>query len=504
MHAQNLISLYQGARAIEKSKISDKSLKFMKNCEIDTLNSFCDIIIKNGCHIDDLDGFYCGYLIERINKEFDLLRFCDDTIINIELKSQFTTREKILHQMKMNYYYLKFLKRDIKIFTYVQNHGFYKYITKSDDMLSIDVSEVLECLQNNIVNFNIDPEKEFIPSNYLISPFNCTKDFINNEYFLTKDQNKTKEEINKVLYNNKFMYFTISADAGTGKTLLMYDIAKELYNKNLNPIIIHCGKLNSGQNLLNKTYNWKIRSISNVKESEIDSVIEGSSVIFIDEAQRININQLEIIINKSIKDKIPIIFSYDTKQFLRDGEKLDVSEYLNSNHLDIDLLSKTLTNKIRTNKEMASFINNLLHIGKSKDNLNYESVTIEYYDNYSREFYDYMLYLKGNSWIPIKYTTYINYKKLPGNSDPYRYCDFISNLNAHDVIGQEFSNVVLVVDENFQYNDLNNLVATSSRYNAIGMLYQIVTRVVNKLKIVVVNNPDLYIKLLQIKNMGKI
>ena len=35
-----------------------------------------------------------------------------------------------------------------------------------------------------------------------------------------------------------------------------------------------------------------------------------------------------------------------------------------------------------------------------------------------------------------------------------------------------------------------------------GMLYQIATRVVNELKIIVINNPELYVKLLEIKQMG--
>ena len=39
-------------------------------------------------------------------------------------------------------------------------------------------------------------------------------------------------------------------------------------------------------------------------------------------------------------------------------------------------------------------------------------------------------------------------------------------------------------------------------YSIRGMLYQIVTRAVSKLKIVVVGNPSLYEKLIAIKHMG--
>lgn len=58
------------------------------------------------------------------------------------------------------------------------------------------------------------------------------------------------------------------------------------------------------------------------------------------------------------------------------------------------------------------------------------------------------------------------------------------------------------MDSNFQYSPNGHLTARGSYYSAPGMLYQIVTRVVDNLKIIVLNNPDLYLKLLEIKSMG--
>ena len=73
--------------------------------------------------------------------------------------------------------------------------------------------------------------------------------------------------------------------------------------------------------------------------------------------------------------------------------------------------------------------------------------------------------------------------------------------NAHDVIGQEFSKVAFVMNDNFKY-DGNRLAAKRGYYSAQGMLYQIVTRVIDELKIVVLDNPSLYLKLLEIKALG--
>lgn len=58
------------------------------------------------------------------------------------------------------------------------------------------------------------------------------------------------------------------------------------------------------------------------------------------------------------------------------------------------------------------------------------------------------------------------------------------------------------MDANFKYSEEGKLRARNSYYSAKGMLYQIVTRVVDELKIVVLNNPELYAKLLSIKAMG--
>jgi len=58
------------------------------------------------------------------------------------------------------------------------------------------------------------------------------------------------------------------------------------------------------------------------------------------------------------------------------------------------------------------------------------------------------------------------------------------------------------MNDNFKYVG-NRLAARRGYYSAEGMLYQIVTRVVDELKIVVINNPPLYLKLLEIKALGQ-
>lgn len=259
-------------------------------------------------------------------------------------------------------------------------------------------------------------------------------------------------------------------------------------------VLIHSGKLNSGHYKLITEYKWKIYSISSIQRSTINNLLNQCEFLLIDEAQRIRNNQLKMIIEYSKLYNIPIIFSYDPKQYLRDGEDRDVKIYLERNYPEIPSNTKKLTTKIRTNKELASFISNLFEIGKSKDNLNYSCVTIDYVEE-EVKLQNYMEYLRDQQgWQPITYTTSLYYE------DPFDALANFSDINAHDVIGQEFSKVVFVMDRNFKY--INNRLATRKTfYSSKGMLYQITTRVVDELKIIVFGNPELYLKLLEIKSM---
>lgn len=146
---------------------------------------------------------------------------------------------------------------------------------------------------------------------------------------------------------------------------------------------------------------------------------------------------------------------------------------------------------------MASFITNLLSIGKSNANLNYDAISVDYFDSVD-DVRDYIDYLETEkNWKAITYTT------SQYEINRLSYLSYICSSTAHDVIGQEFDKVVFVMDKNFKYNEENKLLAGGSYYSARGMLYQIVTRVINQLKIVVLDNPDLYCKILEIKTMNE-
>ena len=501
MRTQNLISVYQSLHAVNSNSLNiAERYKCLKVNEIETLKVLCNRFKFEHADYEIFNGYIIGYTIPQISKEFDLLRFGEGLVVNIELKGPLSDDikiEKILSQMRKNYYYLKFLDKPLRLYTFVEDDGFYEYSTETDSLERIDIKSLITVLQEQVIFEEVDIENIFVPSNYLVSPFNKTESFIGKEYFLTNDQESAKNDILQGIEKKKYEFFCISANAGTGKTLLIYDIAHTYIKKKKNVLIIHCGKLNQGHSVLSEEYKWNIISISSITKRTVEDYIKNRDLIVIDEAQRIREWQLKPIIAIALENNTPIIFSYDVEQYLSEGESRDVKEFLNDNHPESKIYYKQLTNKIRTNKEMASFITNLKYIGRSNTYLDYRNVTIEYFEDI-REIKKYIQYLSECcGWKAITYTN------SQYSTEPLDRLASVSRINAHDVIGQEFEKVVFVMDSNFHYDERGVLTCEKNYYSTKGMFYQIVTRVVDKMKIIVLKNPKLYEKLLSIKNMGE-
>lgn len=505
MRPKNLLSFRDAAKALNLSDPDFvKEYLHLKPHEVACLDEMCDILWENGAGFRNLEGFYTNYIINQIGKEFDLLRFGIDSatdqkaVVNIELKSELpdsVKMDKILKQMTRNYYYLYFETLDIvEIFTYVLHDGFYKFDPDSHTAVNVEPKEVVESLKKYIIDYDADPDKLFVPSKYLVSPFNDTETFVDDHYFLTSHQEQIEKEIREELENEPSTFFTISADAGTGKTLLLYDIAKKLIQNGKDVLLVHCGKLNAGHNKLIEQFGWRIMSIRDIPHNNC-SEIRDCDFIIVDESHRITENQLKSLIQKAKNNGIPAIFSYDIKQYLHESETRDIAEYLKEHYPDILVSRKKLTSKIRTNKYMASFIQNLQEIGSCRKDMNYENISIEYFSEYP-DVQNYIGTITRDGWTPVTYTT------SRFDREAYSYLSDISVQTAHDVIGQEFSKVTLVMDKNFWYDNGNNLCVKESHYSAKGMLYQIVTRAVDELKIIVLDNPELYKKLIKIKEMG--
>lgn len=459
-------------------------LKEKKN-EIYSLIAFVENIFEN-TEYDLFSYFYFSYSIPQISKEFDLLRIGNNYIINIELKSNINDIEKVTNQLIQNVFYLKHLEKIIYSYTYDSStNKLYKLI--DNHIKEIEFHELLNIIKNQNGLFDGDINILFKPSVFLVSPLNDTEKFLKGEYFLTLNQFQIREDIEKEINKNIVSFFAIKGRAGCGKTLLTYDIALYYIKNGKKVCIFHCANLCHGHDLIN---NNTLLDIFPIKKCSIIDYVEYDIVI-IDEAQRIYKRQFEYIIDKVKENNIKLIFSYDEKQMINNTE---VSNNIPNIIESLDNIRQyKLSKKIRTNPEILSFIKRLFNLTNVDEFKNYKNIHIKY--------------AKSIDEARVILNNYINNKYQFINFTPSRYYDssfskyqYYTYANTHNVIGQEFDNVIMYLDEHFSYDD-NKLCASNhvhQNYLLKPMLLQGVTRTRNKLVLVVVNNKDVFEKLLSI------
>ncbi|MFK2268768.1 ATP-binding protein [Bacteroides fragilis] len=344
----------------------------IKNYELNGIEAFVDELLKANNNISIVNRYYLGYSIPQIGKEFDLLRFGHNYIINIEIKTE-SSIEKILKQQQKNKYYLSFLDKPLHIYTFISNENkLYKLVIRNngDEIEEITFNELCNILMSQeVVTFN-NIDDLFNPSDYLVSPFNSPEKFMSEGYFLTVQQEQIYKEIQTKLSDTATNFIALTGGAGTGKTLLTYHIAKETIQRGKKVLILHCAPLNSGHQILMDEYNWSIY-MPKYAPNTIDF-----DLIIIDEAQRMYPYQFDKYIKEVRTLNKKCIFSYDEKQYLRDNEK----QYHTKERIEKELLCTPykLTDKIRTNKEIAYFIRQLFNIKKNIPNIDYTNIELTY------------------------------------------------------------------------------------------------------------------------------
>ena len=296
----------------------------------------------------------------------------------------------------------------------------------------------------NIQNdFNIEINDLFIPSKYMVSPLNNWDRFINGKYFLNIDQEKIKNELLKQCLEGTYNII-VRGKAGTGKTLVLYDLAKEL-SKYKKVLVIHSGLLCEGHlKLKNEIKNFSIIPIKEVENFNFDKY----EVIMVDEAHRVRESSLQFIIKHILENECSLILFGDNNQKLTfTEEKRSIQEILEKNGVNINS-SYELTTKIRINRKLSNFIKVLFDKNK---------VITEKFDNVK------ILYCEDyDGFIKIKdYYSLKGYKYICYTPSVYKY-SILDKLNdvkssAHEVIGQEFEKVILYLDENFYYDKSRKL-----------------------------------------------
>lgn len=448
----NYISLKELTKLIDHINISKNYINYIafkdnkykyRHEEILSINQ----LISNH-HFSNIEcnDFIYSYTLPHLNKEFDLIKFMNNKIVNIELKSKMVSLNKIKKQLMQNKYYLRIFNKPIYLFTYVYENDTL-FTLKDNSLIKCEFNILKSLIHEKGLHLNLD--EEFKPSQILISPLNNIKGFINNDYLLTQQQSDIKEDILISLQETNNNQISIKGEPGTGKTLLLYDLAKNL-TKNYKILIIHSNELINDYRELEKALFFKIcdiRSLNNIN-------LEEYEIILIDECQFIDNKILSNII--SLNKKLIIIYDDSLPNL-----NLDTLKLLNSFKIKYKL-----TTRMRINKEINLFIKYLFSIPKN-------NIKKIYLDKIK------IIYIKDSKELIEKINYYQN------KHYQYIYLDNHENNNIGkyylNVIGQEFDNVILSLDSTFFYenNHLYNLE------NDLNPLYIALTRTRNSLVLLI-------------------
>lgn len=180
MKPANIQSLLQ-ARTSVSNEIFDTYLNYygieIKVAELDDLDKLLTTLKASETNVADPSDFYVGYKIPQIGKEFDLLRFGQTSIVNIELKSE-SSAEKIKTQLLRNKYYLSFIGRTVYAFAFVSSSGTLYFLSDDGELETTDAAHLLKVIAKQGSGSESAPDLLFNPSDYLVSPFNSTKKFL--------------------------------------------------------------------------------------------------------------------------------------------------------------------------------------------------------------------------------------------------------------------------------------------------------------------------------------
>ena len=184
----NLLSLTQAYNSLQEvsyeSFLNYYGIK-IRSEEVVDLTSLVSVLVLQTSNNNIFNQFYVGYQIPQIGKEFDLLRFGKNCIINIDLKKT-STKAIIQKQLKRNKYYLGFIGNVTHNFCFQSHTKELFYLSDNDELESADYLCLVKLLEDQKINNISNIDNLFNPSDYLVYPFNSTEKFIKDEYFLTK------------------------------------------------------------------------------------------------------------------------------------------------------------------------------------------------------------------------------------------------------------------------------------------------------------------------------
>lgn len=470
--------------------------------------------------------FFYSFQIPRLGKEFDLLQIKDSQIVNIELKSGVVSDEAIRKQLMQNRYYLSALGKSIQSYTYISSQNRLVRLTNHDHIKEVDWERLCMDLQKDGRDYEGDIEDLFRAELYLISPVADPVRFLKKEYFLTSQQRDIERKILRELRMRQSGYFWFRGLPGTGKTLLLYDIAMKLSNRH-QVCMIHCEEASDKWKILHERLR-RIEFLSD-KQLEKQQKNEQYSAILVDEAHLLSSEKMQCLLELS--KEIPVIFSSDAEEVIS-PEEMDRSNIEMLENLP-DIKTFRLTNRIRTNAELSTFIQNMMHLPERKNQREYPHISVAYANDeneaenllsdYRRQGYQYTTRkseLENNKEVWSEQDCQATAKQLKqdfrqrqSNSKVQDYQDSTkqseqmmsledeeqTDLEALAV--RDIEQIVVLLDERYYYNERGYLRAVCRDANGnsyVRTLFHKLNQAKEKIAFVIKNNEQVYGNLLDL------
>lgn len=444
----------------------------MKEWELESMRA---LVGRLELHMQDVSALrlFYSFQIPRLGKEFDLLQIRENQIINIELKSGAVSEEVIQKQLIQNRYYLSALGKPIQSYTYISSQNRLMRLTNHDHVIEASWNQLCAALQKEGKDYSDDIENLFRAEWYLFSPLTEPNRFLNKEYFLTAQQRDIKRQILKKICEEQTGYFSFSGLPGTGKTLLLYDIAMKLSNRQ-QVCIIHCGEAGKKWEILHK----RLQRIDFLSDNQLETQfsLEDYHAILVDEAHLLSVEKLNVLLDMS-EDR-PIIFSSDSEEMISPKE-IDQSTMKRMEELP-NLQTFRLTNRIRTNAELSSFIQNMMHLPVRKNQNEFPHVSV--------------VYANDTKEADTLVQDYIR--------QGYQYFSQMGNAELGITAVRDTEQMVVMLDERYYYDEDQYLRSRNPMQNGqseVRRLFHLLNQAKENLAFVVKENETLYGILLDMK-----
>lgn len=173
----SFISMYNSNNADFKKSF----LKLINNSEEnkiteDEVSDFSNLLMKNNLlnviNMEQSKGYFFNYTIKSgIREQFDVLRFSNDKVLNIELKSQLPSKglEQIKNQLIRHKFVLSTLDKKIVCCTYVTTENKLYLLTEDNDLEEMAPETLASMIPDDYIN-ELEIEKINF-SHLIISPY---------------------------------------------------------------------------------------------------------------------------------------------------------------------------------------------------------------------------------------------------------------------------------------------------------------------------------------------